>query len=379
MRIPFYDLRSVNARFEVDFLAVQARILQSGWYLLGDETRSFENEFAAFTGAAHCICVANGYDALRLTLEAWISLGQLARGDEVIVPANSFVASAMAVTHAGLRPRLADVDPRTYNATAKTIADAITPATRAVMPVHLFGQLADVEGIGELCRSRRLLMLEDAAQAHGARLDRRTAGTFGDAGAYSFYPAKNLGALGDAGCVVTASSELAERVRILANYGAARKYEHTHLGANSRIDEIQAAFLRPKLKRLSADNVRRREIAHRYCHEIIHPLIELPANPKDPASHVWHLYVICTLNRKGLTKHLASREIDVMIHYPRAIHRQPAYEHAGISCAMLSTVERLQHQILSLPISPVMSDEQVTYVINAINAWPEYIPASLPI
>ena len=345
-------------------------MLQSGWFLRGAETREFESEFAAWTKAPHCVLVANGYDALRLTLRAWISLRRLEVGDEVVVPANSFIASALAVTDAGLQVRLADVEPATFNLSAATVAAAMTSRTRVIMPVHLYGQLADVEPIRALCAKNDLLLLEDAAQAHGARLGASSAGIFGDAGAYSFYPAKNLGALGDSGCLITTDPALAERVRMLGNYGSTAKYEHEIRGVNSRTDELQAAFLRIKLQRLDRDNDRRREIALRYCAAMSHPLVAAPHAPSEPSAHVWHLFVVVTPHRASLVQHLETCGIGTMIHYPKAIHRQPAYSELSTGLPPLPVAERLQHEVLSLPISQVMTDHQVDAVIAAVNSWP---------
>ena len=369
-RIPFLDLAGINARFAQEFIDVQSRVVRSGWFLHGDETRAFEHEFAAWTGAQYCIGVANGYDALRLTLRAWISLGRLQSGDEVVVPANSFVASALAVTDAGLGIRFADVEADTHNVSVASVAAAITPRTRVVMPVHLYGQLADIRHIRALCAEQHLLLLEDAAQAHGARLGPSGSGTFGDAGAFSFYPAKNLGALGDAGCVITGDQALADRVRMLGNYGSAFKYEHAHRGVNSRIDELQAAFLRIKLKHLDRDNARRREIALRYCAELSHPLIRTPVPPTEPSAHVWHLFVITTPHRASLIHHLDSCGIGTMIHYPRAIHRQPAYAELAAQIDPLPVAERLQDEVLSLPLSPILKDDEMGRVVAAVNSWP---------
>ncbi len=344
-------------------------MLESGWFLRGAETRAFESEFAASTNAPHCVLVANGYDALRLALRAWVSLGRLEAGDEVVVPANSFIASALAVTDAGLQVRLADVDSATFNVSAASVAAAVTSRTRAVMPVHLYGQLADVESIRELCASRGLLLLEDAAQAHGARLGASSAGMFGHAGAFSFYPAKNLGALGDSGCLVTADPALAQRVRMLGDYGSTAKYEHELRGVNSRTDELQAAFLRIKLRRLERDNDRRRQIASRYRAAMAHPFVTLPRAPLQPSAHVWHLFVVTTPHRASLMRHLDSCGIGTMIHYPKAIHRLHAYRDIFPEPPSLPVADRLQDQVLSLPISPVMRDDQVDAVIDAVNSW----------
>jgi dTDP-4-amino-4,6-dideoxygalactose transaminase len=366
VNVPFIDLERVNARF--DIASALDRVVRSGRYLFGPELESFETAFASYSGAKHCVGLANGLDALRLTLRAWLSLGRLAAGDGVVVPANSFIASALAATECGLSVRLADVEPGTFNMSAGTLAAAIDSRTRAVMPVHLFGQLAPMDAIRDLCASRKLLLLEDAAQAHGAGNASARAGALGDAAGFSFYPTKNLGALGDAGCVVTHDAELAARVRLLGNYGAAQKYRHDHAGINSRMDELQAAVLRLKLERLDEDNLRRRQIARRYSDEIRHPLVELPHAPRQPEAHVWHVYAVVTRQRDALARHLASRNIETNIHYPCVIHQQKAY--AALSALTQAPVaERLQHQLLSLPISPVMSEAQVSHVIAAINLW----------
>jgi dTDP-4-amino-4,6-dideoxygalactose transaminase len=369
IRVPFYDLHAVNHRFERESEESCARVLNSGWFLQGQETAAFETEFAIWNGAAHCVGVANGLDALRLVLSAWLSLGVLKAGDEVVVPANSFIASALAVTQAGLCVRFCDVEQETFNVSVRTLSRAITERTRVVMPVHLYGRLADMNGIREFCRERDIRILEDAAQAHGARSESGAAGTMGDAGAFSFYPSKNLGGIGDGGCVVTDDLALADRVRALGNYGSAAKYQHLYLGTNSRLDEIQAAFLREKLKWLDADNERRRQVALAYGVGIRNAGLVKPAAPSPPASHVWHLYVIRARERADLMRHLHDAGVEVMIHYPCAIHRQPAYAESMAASAVLQVCDELQHEVLSLPMSPVMTDEQVNRVIDAINAW----------
>ena len=368
-RVRFLDVAAINARFEPDISAAAARVIASGRYLFGPETAAFEREFAAFAGARHCIGTANGLDALRLVLRAWKSMGRLRDGDEVLVPANSFIASALAVSDNGLSVRFVDVDPSTFNVTRETVEAALTPATRVVMPVHLYGQLADMRGLCALCKERGLLLLEDAAQAHGATVQGTPAGAFGDGAGFSFYPGKNLGALGDAGAVTTAADDLAEQVRILGNYGARKKYDHEFAGTNSRIDEMQAAMLRLKLVRLPQDNARRREIAQRYAARLAHPQVRPPAIPAEGTSHVWHLFVVRTPQRDALAEHLALEGVETLIHYPIALHRQPPYRHLADS-APVPVAEALQHEVLSLPISPVMTDADVDYVVERVNAWP---------
>ena len=369
LRVPFLDVQRINARFQHEFDESFSRVSRSGRYLFGAETEAFEQEFATWNGSAHCVAVANGLDALRLTLRAWISLDELAPGDEVIVPANSFIASALAVTESGLRVRFADVNAETFNVTVDTVSEVLSQKTRVIMPVHLYGRCADIERIQSLCGEKNLLLLEDAAQAHGARMSSRSVGTFGDAGGFSFYPAKNLGAMGDGACVTTDESSLAERVRLLGNYGATRKYVHEFRGANSRIDELQAACLRIKLRYLNDDNARRREIARRYSDEIAHPLVTTPALPFDPESHVWHLFVIKTPHRASLVRHLEAHGVETLIHYPSVIHQQGAYL-GCVEDVFAPVAEHLQHQVLSLPISPVLDHRQIDHVIADVNRWP---------
>lgn len=367
MQVPFIDLEKINDRFPI--AETVSRVLKSGRFILGAEVESFEREFANYTGAAHCVALANGLDALRVTLWAWVSLGLLEPGDEVLVPANSFVASALAATESGLSVRFIDVSPMTFNVTAETVLAGVTDRTRVVMPVHLYGQLADIERIRSICRSRRLLLIEDSAQAHGARTATGCAGAFGDAGGFSFYPTKNLGALGDAGCVVTNDPVLAERIRVIGNYGSSQKYRHDFIGVNSRMDEMQAAVLRLKLECLDMDNNRRREVGRRYRERIRHPLVGVPAEPAEQRSHVWHIFAVTTSHRASLMRHLAAKNIQTFVHYPSVIHQQPAYvAYAGHVDAPVA--EQLQQLILSLPISQVMSDEQVDRVVDAINDWP---------
>jgi dTDP-4-amino-4,6-dideoxygalactose transaminase len=367
MNVSFNDLRRVNARFAIGDTI--ARVLRSGYYLYGAEVEAFEREFAEYVGTTHCVALANGLDALRLCLRAWISLGRLALGDEVLVPANSFFASALAATESGLSVRFIDVSPVTFNVTAETVGAVITDRSRALIPVHLYGQLADIERIQSLCRTANILMLEDSAQAHGARAASGCAGAFGDAGAFSFYPTKNLGALGDAGCIVTNDGALAARVRALANYGSSRKNHHEFFGANSRMDEIQAAILRLKLGTLDGDNDRRRAIARRYREAIRNPLVDVPAESAHSRAHVWHIFAVTTTFRESLSLYLAGRDIQTSVHYPCAIHQQPAYL-SPFDRPSVPISERLQHEVLSLPISPAMKSEEVDYVIETVNAWP---------
>jgi dTDP-4-amino-4,6-dideoxygalactose transaminase len=367
MRVPFLDLQAVNARYGDELQRAVAAVVASGRYLHGPEVETFEHEWAAEVGTTHCIAVANGLDALRLTLRAWITLGRLNPGDEVIVPANTFIASALAVTDAGLALRLCDVDPRTFNMSLETLQAAMTPATRAVMPVHLYGQLADIGRINDCCQDAGLLVLEDAAQAHGAAAGGRKAGAFGDAAAFSFYPSKNLGALGDAGAVVTDDAQLAGRVRALANYGAAERYRHDHVGLNSRMDEVQAAVLRVKLPFLAADNDARRRIARRYA-SCQASTVKLPVAPEDGGSHVWHAFVVRTSDREAVAARLLQDGIGTSIHYPHAVHEHRAYRDA-VPRPSVAVAESLAREVLSLPIHPALGSTAVTDVLNALGSF----------
>ena len=368
LRVPFLDLKRVNDRDAKALNAAVQDVIRSGHYLFGPQLAGFESEYAAYCGTQWCVGLANGLDALRLTLQAWVSLGRLERGDEVVVPANSFVASALAVEQAGLAVRFADVARDSFNVSVESVDAAITARTRVVMAVHLYGQLAVTAQLRALCKRRGLLLLEDAAQAQGALLANERAGALGDAAAFSFYPTKNLGALGDAGCVVTSDAALAERVRAIGNYGSASKYDHRWPGINSRLDEVQAALLRIKLARLDEDNHARRRIAARYHEGIRHDAVSLPAPPSAGGAHVWHIYAVRARQRDRLVEHLAARGVETLVHYPCIIPRQPLY--AGrYATEAFPVAEALQQEVLSLPISPVMDDASVDYVIDAINAW----------
>jgi dTDP-4-amino-4,6-dideoxygalactose transaminase len=366
--VPFIDLGRVNARYGADIERVALGVLSSGRYLQGEQVAQFERAFADWNGARECVAVANGLDALRLTLRAWITMGRLAPGDEVMVPANSFIASALAATEAGLEVRFADVDPSTFNLSLATLRAAITPATRVVMPVHLYGRLADIEPIAAFCAERDILVLEDAAQAHGAVSAGTRAGCFADAGAFSFYPTKNLGAFGDAGCVLVKDPALGERIRALGNYGSVTRYVHDHLGTNSRMDEVQAAILSVKLKGLARDNAARRAVAEAYLARIRQPAITLPQPGHDPLANVWHIFPVISERRDALVAHLSASGVQALVHYPTAIHRHPPYARMYPELRF-RVAERLCAQELSLPISPVMGEEEIDRVVDSINAW----------
>lgn len=370
--VPFLDLKALNARYREELAAAAERVIDSGWYILGAELEAFETEFARYCGAGHCVGVGNGLDALSLTLRAWKEMGRLHDGDEVIVPSHTYIATCLAVTGSGLRPVLVEPDAASYNLCPENIEAAITPKTRVVIAVHLYGRLAPMPEIMALAKRHGLLVLEDAAQAHGAAMEGRRSGNWGDAAGFSFYPGKNLGALGDAGAVTTNDGALAEIVRALGNYGSQRKYENAYQGVNSRLDEMQAAMLRVKLRHLDAEIARRREIAQAYAARIDHPAIRSPV-PRDAteaslASHVFHLYVIRTGRRDALQTHLDALGVQTLIHYPIPIHKQRAY--ADWNTREHALAEALAAEVLSLPISPVMSDAEVEEVIEACNTFP---------
>ncbi len=372
--ISFLDLQKINAAFRQDLIDACTRVIDSGWYISGGELSSFEASFAEYCGADHCIGVANGLDALTLTLRAWKELGKLKDGDEVIVPANTYIASILAITENRLKPILVEPDPATYNLCPINTTAAVTQNTKAIIAVHLYGRLAPMPEIMALAEQHNLLVLEDAAQAHGASLRGRKAGHWGHAAGFSFYPGKNLGALGDAGAVTTSDSELAQTIRALGNYGSHKKYQNLYQGVNSRLDEIQAAMLRLKLKHLDTDIAHRQSIALDYAQRITNPAIgaPIPANStlSSLESHVFHLYVIRCEQRQALQEHLSAAGIQTLIHYPIPPHQQRAYK--DWNQRSLPLTEAIHREILSLPISPVMTEEEVCEVINACN---EFIPS----
>lgn len=368
--IPFLDLQAINARHRTELHHAAAQVIDSGWYIRGEQLAAFEHEYANYCGSKHCIGVANGLDALILTLRAWKLQGRLHEGDEIIVPANTYIASLLAITASRLTPILVEPDETSYNLDPQQLTRLITPQTRAILAVHLYGQLAPMADILAIAREHDLLILEDAAQAHGAQLQERKAGNWGHAAGFSFYPGKNLGALGDAGAITTNDTELAHTLRTLANYGSAEKYHHEYQGVNSRLDELQAAFLRVKLTYLDRDNQRRRQIAQAYHQGITHPAITLPALPSEPTAHVHHLFVVRTPQRDQLQRHLTEQGIQTQIHYPIPPHQQPAYQNNGsLPHVKLPLTESLHKQVLSLPIGPTLSDPQIAHIIRAVNTW----------
>lgn len=362
------DLKAINLPQREELIAAFTRVLDSGWYVLGAEVGAFEKEFAAWVGAREAVGVGNGLDALTLIFRAYLQLGEMAPGDEVIVAANTYIASLLAVSEAGLRPVPVEPDPVTFNLDPARIEEAITPRTRAILPVHLYGRACPMDEICAIAGRHGLKVVEDCAQAHGAAWEDRRVGAWGDAAGFSFYPTKNLGALGDAGAVTTGDAGLARTVRALRNYGSEKKYYNLMRGVNSRLDEVQAALLRARLPRLDAENARRRQIATRYRASIRHPEVTLPEAPADGAGHVWHLFVVRTARRDSLQAHLAARGVQTMIHYPVPPHRQQAYgDELPGDWPLTDSIHR---EVLSLPMSPRHTDEEIDRVVEAVNSWP---------
>lgn len=363
--IPFLDLKAINAQYRDELIAAATRVIDSGWYIGGHELELFEQEFAQFCGTQYAIGVGNGLDALTLTLRAWKELGKLKDGDEVIVPANTFIASLLAISESGLTPVLVEPELSTYNICATHTEAAITRKTKAILPVHLYGQLANMEAINRLAQQHGLLVLEDSAQAHGATQQNKKAGNWGHASAFSFYPGKNLGALGDAGAVTTNDETLARTIRALGNYGSEKKYEHRMAGVNSRLDEIQAAMLRVKLTHLNKETAHRQHIAATYLAGINNPAVTLPEHLGE--AHVWHLFVVRVAQRKAFMQHLAQHGVQSLIHYPLPPHQQGAYK----ELAQLSfpITEQIHQHVVSLPISPTLAMENVHKVIRVVNSF----------
>ncbi len=366
--IKFLDLKKVNERFRAEMDAAVKRVLDSGWYLLGKEIERFETEFAAYCGVKHCIGVANGLDALNLIIRAY----GFGSGDEIIVPANTYIASILAISENGCTPVLVEPKWETRLIDEDLIEEAITPRTKAIMVVHLYGRAMDMDKVWTLAKKYNLKIIEDSAQAHGAMFNGRRCGNLGDASGFSFYPGKNLGCLGDGGAVTTNDDVLAKKIRALRNYGSDYKYHHIYKGVNSRLDEIQAAWLAVKLPYLDEDNVHRAQIAARYCTEIKNPLVELPDDPNSVIqvgrlSHVWHVFAVTCKERDRFNKWLTDSGIQTNIHYPTPPHKQDAYHE--LESLSLPISERMHREILSLPISPVLTEQEVSDVIQVVNAF----------
>lgn len=366
--INFLDLKAVNSQYQSDLKEACARVIDSGWYIMGNELTQFELEFAAYCNTKFAIGVANGLDALILTIRAWKELGKLKAGDEVIVQANTYIASVLAITENDLIPVLVEPNPETYNLDPQTVRKAITEKTKLILPVHLYGQLSPMPEIMAIAKEYDLLVLEDCAQSHGAEVEGKRAGNWGDAAGFSFYPGKNLGALGDAGAITTNDNELAQTLKALRNYGSHKKYQNLYQGVNSRLDEIQAAMLRVKLRHLEAETKRRQLIAQTYRTGIKNPLVTLP-NVTAELAHVWHLFVLRCEKREALQQYLADKNIQTLIHYPIPPHQQQAY--AEFNSLQLPITERIHQQVLSIPLDPTMTDEAIEMVIGAINGFNE--------
>ena len=368
--IPFLDLKAINTQYRDQLIAACTQVIDSGWYICGKELEKFEHNFANYCGTRYAIGVANGLDALILTLRAWKELGKLNEGDEVIVPSNTYIASILAISQNNLKPVLVEPDITTFNIDTKKIEAAITPKTKAILPVHLYGQLAAMPEIMTIAKKYNLLVLEDSAQGHGAEINGQKAGNWGDAAGFSFYPGKNLGALGDGGAITTNDAELAHMLKAIRNYGSHEKYKNLVPGVNSRLDEIQAAILNVKLKFLDQENQHRRHIADLYLKEIQNPAIELPCKNIDTetyAQHVWHLFVIRTKYREKLQQYLAENGVQTLIHYPIPPHKQHAYqEWNGLS---FPVSEQIHAEVLSLPIGPTLSMDEAKQVVQLCNGF----------
>ena len=367
MTIPFLDLKAINAGHRAELLAVLADALDSGWYILGERVQEFETRFSAYCDVAHTIGTGNGLDALTLIIRGYRELGVFAEGDEILVPSNTYIASILAVTENRLTPVLVEPDISTCNIDERLLEAHITSRTKGLLTVHLYGQVAYSAAIQTVAERHGLKIIEDAAQAAGAAYRGRKAGSLGHACGFSFYPTKNLGALGDAGAVTTSDPELAAIIHALRNYGSAEKYHNTYRGVNSRLDEIQAAVLSVKLNYLDAENEKRRRIARRYNEHIRNQRLILPVSPKSEEAHVWHLFALRTRERDAFMTHLADRGIGTLIHYPIPPHRQPAYPQWNGRSYPIS--EEIHRTIVSIPLSPVMTDEQIDAVIEACNSF----------
>lgn len=365
--IKFLDLQKINAQYADELKAAAAEVIDFGWFLQGKQNDKFEEKLQQLTGSPYSIAVANGLDALRLILRAYIEMGVMKEGDEVIVPANTYIASILAITDNRLTPVLVEPSIETYNIDIDKIEAAITPKTKAIMVVHLYGRAVWSEKLEPIAKKHGLKIIEDNAQAIGAEYKGIRTGNLGDAAGFSFYPGKNLGALGDSGAVTTKDPEVAKVVRTLANYGSSKKYVFDYCGYNSRMDEVQAAFLSVKIKYLLSENARRREIADYYCKNITNPKITLPSQPTDKMEHVHHIFVVRTAERDALQQYLADNGVQTLIHYPTPPHQQQCYEQWNSLSYPIT--ELIHREVLSLPISPVLTDEEVKQVVELLNKF----------
>lgn len=369
--IPFLDLKSINLQYQKELKDACSKVIDSGWYIMGKELESFERNFSDYCGTKHTLGVANGLDALTLVLRAWKELGKIKAGDEVIVQANTYIASVLAITENDLVPVFVEPDADSYNLSINNVKAAITSKTKVILPVHLYGQISPMQEIMTLAKQQNLLVLEDCAQSHGAMIDGIKCGNWGDAAGFSFYPGKNLGALGDAGAITTNDDELANTLKALRNYGSHQKYLNLFQGVNSRLDEIQAAMLNVKLKYLDKDTEIRQKIALSYLENINNPLIKLPFTASEYKqkiqSHVWHLFVIATKYRDTLQTYLNNSGVQTLIHYPTPPHKQQAYK--NFNHLSLPITEAIHQEVLSIPMGPTMSEDEIQHVINACNSF----------
>lgn len=358
--IPFLDVGAINSRFKDELESAMKEVLESGWYILGEKSRAFEKAFAEYCGIEHCIGCGNGLDALRLGIKA-LGLGE---NDEIIVTVNTYIASILAISDNGCKPIFVEPSLQTYNIDVEKIESAITPRTKAILVVHLYGQVVEMQKVWELAQKHKLAIIEDCAQAHGAIYQGKRVGTLGDVAGFSFFPGKNLGALGDGGAVTTKHKDVAEKVRALGNYGSHKKYVNLYKGLNSRLDELQAAFLEIKLKHLDSDNESRRAVAKFYHENITNNKIVLPECVSEEG-HAWHLFVVRCEERDRFQAYLKDNGIETIIHYPIPPHKQEAYkEYNHLS---LPITEKIHREVLSLPISPIMSKEQAEEVVRVVN------------
>lgn len=365
--IKYLDLKRINDLHDAELRQALNKVLDSGWYLKGEATRQFEQHYAEYIGSHYCIGCGNGLDALKLIFRAYIEMGVMEEGDEVIVPANTYIASILAITENRLKPVLVEPSPNTLQIDDAQIEQVVTSRTRAIMIVHLYGRCAYTSRIGDICRKYHLKLVEDNAQAHGCTFDDRRTGSLGDAAGHSFYPGKNLGALGDAGAVTTDDEQLADIIRVLGNYGSPQKYVHDYKGYNSRIDELQAAMLDVKLKYLDAENERRKQIAALYINKVKNPLIRIPQSDRDC---VWHIFPVFTEFRDDLQRFLAEKGIETQIHYPIPPHKQRCY--AAWNHLSLPLTEQIHAQELSIPCHQAMTDDEVSTVIHATQSYSHY-------
>ncbi len=365
--IKFLDLKKINSSYKKDLEKKALKVISSGQYILGNEVGNFEKSFAKYCKTKFCIGVASGLDALSLVLRAWIEMGKLNKGDHVIVPSNTYIASILAITNNGLKPILVEPNIETFNISPELIKKNISKKTKAILVVHLYGRVAEMTTIKKIAKDNNLLVLEDCAQAHGAKLKNKMTGSFGDAGAFSFYPGKNLGALGDAGAIVTNDFKLKQTLSALRNYGSNIRYKNKYKGLNSRLDPIQAGFLNIKLKYLIKETISRRKNAKYFIENICNENLILPAFPKESSSHVWHLFVIRTSNRRKFIKFLEKNKIQTIIHYPIAPHKQAAFKEFHKKSFPIS--EKIHKEVVSIPIGPHLSIKELEKIVDTCNRY----------